>query len=80
MKTATIHHIGGSPIPARLRALADEIERDGIDPRALGVAVIAHTDPDGVGIDVIPLGGCDVLRTIGILALAQDQVARGDGE
>lgn len=80
MKTATIHHIGGSPIPARLRELADEIERDGIDPRALGVAVIARCDAEGGGVDVVPLGGCDVLRTLGLLALAQDQVARGDGE
>lgn len=80
MKSATIHHIGGSPIPARLRELADEIERDGIDPRALGVAVIARVDIEGVGVDVVPLGGCDVLRTLGILSLAQHQVLVGDGE
>jgi len=80
MKQATVTRIGISTIATRLRELADELDRDGIDMRALGVAVIARTDPDGVGVDVVPLGGCDVLRTLGILALATDQVLRGDGE
>lgn len=80
MKQATVTRIGGSTIATRLRVLADELDRDGVDMRAIGVAVIARVDSEGVGVDVVPLGGCDVLRTLGVLALAQDQVLRGDGE
>jgi len=80
MKQATVTRIGGSTIPARLRALADELDRDGIDMRAIGVAVIARVDIEGVGVDVVPLGGCDVLRTLGVLSLAKDQVLKRDGE
>ena len=71
---------GGQKIPDKLRELADEIEREGIGPRSLGIVVLGHVDNDGVAVDCIPLGGCDILRSLGLLDLAKFELARDGAE
>ena len=68
---------GGQGIPARLRSIADELEAASLPASSLGLLVIATVDARGLDVDCIGLGSCDVLRSLGILELAKDQVLRG---
>lgn len=58
---------GGHGIPARLRAIADELEAASLPASSLGLLVIATVNARGLDVDCIGLGSCDVLRSLGIL-------------
>lgn len=59
-------------VPGRLRALADELEREGVRVRAC-VCVIDHADNSGLAIPTFGPDG-DLLRTIGLLTLAASKL------